>query len=87
MSWKGDDGLPHTGVVTFDRLGPDTTKVTVELDWQPQGLLERVVANLAANAFRHAPRDRPVRIEAGEFGDSVDLRIVDRGEGVPAADR
>jgi uncharacterized membrane protein len=30
--------------VTFDRLGPDTTKVTVQLDWRPQGLLERVVA-------------------------------------------
>jgi uncharacterized membrane protein len=44
VSWKGEDGLPHTGLVTFDRLGPDTTKVTVQLDWRPQGLLERVVA-------------------------------------------
>lgn len=44
VAWKSEEGLPHTGLVTFDRLGPETTKVTVQLDWQPQGLLERVVA-------------------------------------------
>jgi len=34
-------GEPHqAGVVTFHRLSPDTTKVMVQLDFEPEGLLE-----------------------------------------------
>ena len=50
-------------------------------------LLERVVANVVANALRYAPPDEPVRIEAGEAAGRVDLRIIDRGPGVAPADR
>jgi two-component system sensor histidine kinase KdpD len=46
-------------------------------------LLERSVANLAANALRYSPADSPVRIEAGAFRDRVDLRVIDSGAGVP----
>ncbi|GIU88245.1 MAG: hypothetical protein KatS3mg009_2760 [Acidimicrobiia bacterium] len=51
------------------------------------GLLERVVANLVENARRWAPPDEPVRVEAGAVHDSVYLRIVDRGPGIPAGER
>ena len=47
------------------------------------GLLERVVANLVENSVRHAPEDQPVRITAGVIGDLVELRVIDRGPGVP----
>ena len=50
-------------------------------------LLERVVANLVSNALRYAPADLPVRIEAGQVGDRIDLRVIDRGPGVAPADR
>jgi two-component system sensor histidine kinase KdpD len=50
------------------------------------GLLERVVANLVSNAVRHAPRG-PVNVTAGAFGDRLELCVVDRGPGVPFADR
>ncbi|SDO53203.1 ATP-binding protein [Actinacidiphila guanduensis] len=50
-------------------------------------LLERVIANLLANAARHAPRDRPVVLTASALGDRVELRVVDRGPGLPASDR
>ncbi len=50
-------------------------------------LLERSLANVISNALRHAPPDHPVRVEAGIVGAAVHLRIVDRGEGIPAADR
>src|SRR5581483_309059 len=46
-------------------------------------LLERAVANVIENAIRWSPPDRPVRVEAGAFSDRVDLRIVDRGPGIP----
>jgi two-component system sensor histidine kinase KdpD len=50
-------------------------------------LLERAVANLAANAITASGPKRQVWIEAGEVGERVDLRIVDRGPGIPLADR
>jgi two-component system sensor histidine kinase KdpD len=50
------------------------------------GLLERIVANLSANALRHSPPDaRPV-LSASVLGDRVELRVVDRGPGVPERD-
>ena len=49
------------------------------------GLLERALANIVANAAAYSPADDPPRIVAGAV-DGVDLRIVDRGPGVPAAD-
>jgi two-component system, OmpR family, sensor histidine kinase KdpD len=50
------------------------------------GLLERVVANLVSNAVRHVPGG-PVTVTAGPLGDRLELRVVDRGPGVPLADR
>ena len=46
-------------------------------------LLERAVANVVGNAVAASPPDRPVRVQAGAVGDAVDLRVVDRGPGVP----
>ena len=45
-------------------------------------LLERVVANVVANAVAWSPAGAPVRIEAGEVGDEVHLRVIDRGPGL-----
>ena len=50
-------------------------------------LLERAVANLVSNAVAWSPADVPVRVQAGQIGSSIDLRIVDRGPGIPAEAR
>jgi two-component system sensor histidine kinase KdpD len=50
-------------------------------------LLERAVANLVGNALRHSPDHSPVRVEAGAFGDHIDLRVIDSGPGVPVGQR
>jgi len=50
-------------------------------------LLERAVANVVDNALRHSGEDAPVRVEAAEVAGRVDLRIVDRGCGIPPAQR
>jgi two-component system sensor histidine kinase KdpD len=47
------------------------------------GLLERVIANLTANALTHG-RARGVVARAAIRGDQVELRIVDHGPGIPA---
>jgi two-component system sensor histidine kinase KdpD len=50
-------------------------------------LLERAVANVVENALAWSPDGRPVRIEAGAVRDAVILRVVDRGPGIPPAQR
>jgi two-component system sensor histidine kinase KdpD len=50
-------------------------------------LLERVVANLVDNALTHTPPGTLVRVEAGEVGDGVHVRIVDHGPGIPVTGR
>ncbi|MGW0604251.1 ATP-binding protein [Streptomyces sp. NPDC002640] len=47
------------------------------------GLLERVLANVVENAVKYSPAPAPVRVSASALGDRVELRVVDRGPGVP----
>lgn len=48
-------------------------------------LLERAVANLVANAVKHT--DSPVTVTVSALGGQVEIRVIDRGPGIPAADR
>ncbi len=47
------------------------------------GLLERVIANLVENALRYAPAGQPVRVAASAHGGQVEIRVLDRGPGIP----
>ena len=47
------------------------------------GLLERVLANLFANALAYSPPDRPPAMRAHRVGDTVVLEVTDHGRGVP----
>ncbi|MGW0059643.1 DUF4118 domain-containing protein [Streptosporangium sandarakinum] len=46
-------------------------------------LLERVLVNLMANAVRYNPPGEKTLITAGLHGDHVEIRVVDRGPGIP----
>jgi two-component system sensor histidine kinase KdpD len=48
-------------------------------------LLERVIANVVANALRHSPPGLPPRLVADRRKCRVELRVIDRGPGVPRA--
>ncbi|SEC00633.1 sensor histidine kinase KdpD [Streptomyces sp. PAN_FS17] len=48
-----------------------------------KGLLERVVANVVENAVKYSPQDEPVLVSASAIADRVEVRVVDRGPGVP----
>lgn len=50
-------------------------------------LLQRVVVNLLANAVRHSPPGERVRLSVSTFQDRTELRVVDRGPGIPAERR
>jgi two-component system sensor histidine kinase KdpD len=49
------------------------------------GLLERAAANLVENAVKYSPPGSKVLVAASALGDRVELRVVDRGPGVPDA--
>jgi two-component system sensor histidine kinase KdpD len=51
-----------------------------------EALLERALANIIANAVAFS-RGSPVLVQAGRVRDEVDIRIADRGPGVPLAER
>ncbi|MFI6642930.1 ATP-binding protein [Streptomyces sp. NPDC050504] len=48
-----------------------------------RGLLERAVANVVENAVKYSPPATPVLVAASAVADRVELRVVDRGPGVP----
>jgi two-component system sensor histidine kinase KdpD len=62
----------------------DETMPRVQAD---PALLERVVANLAANAITASGADGRVRVEASASSDHIELRVVDCGPGIPPGDR
>jgi two-component system sensor histidine kinase KdpD len=74
-------------------IGPEAWPVMVRL---PSGLprvmvdppiMERVIANLTANALRYSPSGSPPLLTASARGGRVILRVADYGPGVPEADR
>ena len=42
IAWKSVDGTGHAGVVTFHRLDEDHTRIMLQLDTEPHGLVEKV---------------------------------------------
>jgi two-component system sensor histidine kinase KdpD len=50
------------------------------------GLVERALANLVENALRHT-RDTEVQVTASAVPDRLEIRVVDRGRGIPDAEK
>ncbi|NMH98180.1 SRPBCC family protein [Pseudonocardia acidicola] len=42
VAWKTENGVHQAGVVTFHRVDADTTRVTLQLDYEPEGVTEKV---------------------------------------------
>jgi uncharacterized membrane protein len=41
VAWKSTDGTHHAGVVTFHRLDDNNTRVTAQMEFEPQGMVEK----------------------------------------------
>ncbi|MGC4938177.1 SRPBCC family protein [Kribbella sp. DT2] len=42
VAWKSVDGTSHAGVITFHRLSDQQTRVTAQIDVDPEGIAETV---------------------------------------------
>ena len=72
--------------VPTGRVAVDVSEELPLVNTDP-ALLERAIANLVSNALSWSPDDADVRIEAARIVDEVLIRVVDRGPGIPPADR
>ena len=61
---------------------PDLPAVFVDF-----ALIVRVFVNLLENALKYSPNDLPVRLEAQVIDGQMEIRISDRGCGIPATER
>lgn len=51
VAWTSTGGeTAHAGAVTFHRLTDASTRVTVQIDWEPEGLLEKVGSMVGAGS-------------------------------------
>jgi two-component system sensor histidine kinase KdpD len=86
----------HVGEIVaaaLEALGPQPQPVLADI---PSGLpevmadpaiAERVIVNLAGNALRYSPAAAPPLLIARIAGNRVELRVIDHGPGILAADR
>ncbi|RJL30059.1 ATP-binding protein [Bailinhaonella thermotolerans] len=72
-----------------DDLGPLAGRIQGEISMElPEieadpALLERILANLMSNAVRYSPPEAPVVITASRHGPYAEIRVIDRGPGIP----
>jgi two-component system sensor histidine kinase KdpD len=86
-------GLDEIVSRALDNLDPAARGITVDIPPSlpavnvDPAILERVIVNLTENALRYSPPGRPPLLTASALGDRVELRVVDRGPGIPEQDR
>lgn len=73
VAWKSTDGTTHAGVVTFHRLDDIQTRVTVQLDWEPEGVVEKIGAAVGVD-------DHQVKADLERFKSFIEGRGSEQGE-------
>ncbi|WP_104201139.1 SRPBCC family protein [Cryobacterium sp. Y29] len=73
VAWKSTGGeVDHAGVVTFHKLAVNETRVTVQLDWEASGLLEKAGAILGVD--NHA-----IKKDLANFKKFIEAKGPDQG--------
>ncbi len=52
VAWRSLDGVSNAGVVTFHHLSDTRTKVMVQIDWEPESVVEKAGAAVGADDHR-----------------------------------
>jgi len=73
VAWNAIGGKDeHAGVVTFHRLSDTSSRVTVQIDWTPEGFVEKAGAVLGID-------DRSVKKDLEHFKEFIEGRGVEEG--------
>jgi len=52
IAWKSTDGARNAGVVTFHRLSDQKSKIMLQMDYEPEGIVENVGEAMGAVSLR-----------------------------------
>ena len=72
VAWKATDGKPNAGVVTFHRLSDNSTKVMVQMDYDPEGIVETLGSAIGSD-------ERRVKGDLERFKELVESRGAESG--------
>jgi len=72
VAWKATEGASNSGVVTFHRIDQNVTRVTVQMDVDPEGVVENVGDKLGVP-------DRSVKGDLERFKEFIESRGVETG--------
>lgn len=72
IAWKSTSGVDQAGVVTFHRLGDRDTRVTLQMKFDPEGLVEQTGDKLGFVASR-------TKGDLERFKDFIEERQVETG--------
>jgi len=72
VAWKSVEGNGNAGVVTFHRLGEDETRVSLQLEWEPQGAKESLRSAIGMD-------DGQVKSDLERFKRTIESRGVETG--------
>jgi uncharacterized membrane protein len=67
IAWRSTEGARNDGAVHFESLGPERTRIVLQLDVEPEGLVEK-----AGDALGVV--ERRVRGDLGRFRDYIEAR-------------
>jgi two-component system sensor histidine kinase KdpD len=87
--------VDETVAAVVARLSPKLEGVRISLAIRPNlpdvladpMQVDQVLTNLLENAIGHSPRGGEVRLSATRYRDMIQIRVADRGPGVPPAER
>jgi uncharacterized membrane protein len=72
IAWKTTEGKGNAGVVTFHRLGEGETRVTVQMEHRPEGMMEQIGSAFGMDSRR-------VKGDLERFKHLVETRGVESG--------
>ena len=72
IAWRSIDGTSHAGVVTFHKLSDTKCRVMLQLDMEPQGLVEKAGDKLGIVA-------RQAKGDMANFKKFIEARAVETG--------
>ena len=72
VAWRSTSGAQNAGVVTFHRIDDETTRVSLQMDVDPEGIVENVGAALGV-------LDRRVKGDLERFKEYIESRGTESG--------
>jgi uncharacterized membrane protein len=72
IAWHATEGAQNAGVVTFHRIDDNTTRVMLQMEWQPRGAVQRAGDVLGFD-------DRHVKADLERFKEFIEARGTETG--------